>query len=742
LNGIFSSLEPLEDPKDDMFFFGGKDLLQKARDKNPANNTLTIHKPNKPAPPLSVYNNTLNGANVSHTMVPTAKCDPQPSINIPHPNKPLTTNEAKNMSPAAIASASASAMYLDNFLAASNNNPTYKPPSTLTAVPPPLPTHVHDRPTKSILKRSTQKAHRGTLSKSQPVFSYSSLAQNQGAQTKIADSAPLQSIINNLSLSTSIIGPPTTQTLTPTSLTPTVAAQNSNPTNFTNLSNSTYTPAQGVPTKRSRSGYTKSTNELKQSRIIYNPNIINNNTKINSSNINNVNNNDNNINNNINNNVNNNMSSINNANSNINNNNVLHNSSEISSSGGISTISMAPHNNNVLATSGHITRPPTAEAPENVPDRNNYQSNSTSNYNNNFDNIKPENNSHRMSAGEYMTYGAINPYFAYPVGLVHPFYASTAQMAGDNSMVYPEPGYNPRGSEQQYSTEAQPTNVNPSNDLYSNLYLYSFNNSIYNSNNNTTTYSRTTPNPDISAAYDLYSYNNLYLNNMYSGYPSRQYTTASTYHSHKSASSYDSQAYRNGNDSFDENDDDEDYRAERSHSKSFSKRSKRRSGDDDEYRKPSRKSKSRRSKRSKQLSPLYTEPMRGSAELHATSSEIPKGEGASPAAFTPPLSPALGTKRAKASANLFENTPKIKIGEAQGGNAKISKLGKKMLEAVNLDWHTPYESQSAPAEKLAEEKLAENLPTENLPMEKLPAENSTTRANQDQSSDLRARHQG
>lgn len=28
LNGIFSSLEPLEDPKDDMFFFGGKDLLQ------------------------------------------------------------------------------------------------------------------------------------------------------------------------------------------------------------------------------------------------------------------------------------------------------------------------------------------------------------------------------------------------------------------------------------------------------------------------------------------------------------------------------------------------------------------------------------------------------------------------------------------------------------------------------------------------------------------------------------------
>jgi hypothetical protein len=28
LNGIFNSLEPLEDPKDDMFFFGGKDLLQ------------------------------------------------------------------------------------------------------------------------------------------------------------------------------------------------------------------------------------------------------------------------------------------------------------------------------------------------------------------------------------------------------------------------------------------------------------------------------------------------------------------------------------------------------------------------------------------------------------------------------------------------------------------------------------------------------------------------------------------
>jgi hypothetical protein len=28
LNIIFSSLEPLEDPKDDMYFFGGKDLLQ------------------------------------------------------------------------------------------------------------------------------------------------------------------------------------------------------------------------------------------------------------------------------------------------------------------------------------------------------------------------------------------------------------------------------------------------------------------------------------------------------------------------------------------------------------------------------------------------------------------------------------------------------------------------------------------------------------------------------------------
>lgn len=28
LNGVFNSLEPLEDPKDDMYFFGGKDELQ------------------------------------------------------------------------------------------------------------------------------------------------------------------------------------------------------------------------------------------------------------------------------------------------------------------------------------------------------------------------------------------------------------------------------------------------------------------------------------------------------------------------------------------------------------------------------------------------------------------------------------------------------------------------------------------------------------------------------------------
>jgi hypothetical protein len=28
LNGIFNSLEPLEDPKDDMFFFNNRDLLQ------------------------------------------------------------------------------------------------------------------------------------------------------------------------------------------------------------------------------------------------------------------------------------------------------------------------------------------------------------------------------------------------------------------------------------------------------------------------------------------------------------------------------------------------------------------------------------------------------------------------------------------------------------------------------------------------------------------------------------------
>lgn len=28
LNGVFNSLEPLEDPKDDMYFFGGKDESQ------------------------------------------------------------------------------------------------------------------------------------------------------------------------------------------------------------------------------------------------------------------------------------------------------------------------------------------------------------------------------------------------------------------------------------------------------------------------------------------------------------------------------------------------------------------------------------------------------------------------------------------------------------------------------------------------------------------------------------------
>jgi hypothetical protein len=158
--------------------------------------------------------------------------------------------------------------------------------------------------------------------------------------------------------------------------------------------------------------------------------------------------------------------------------------------------------------------------------------------------------------------------------------------------------------------------------------------------------------------------------------------------------------YRNNSESFDENyDDDEDIRGDLPYAKSYSKRSKRRS-DDDEYRKPSRKSKNRsRSKRNK-LPPTYEESLHDSTELNTTrSTEIPKGEGPLFSALTPPISPAPSTKRTKASTNLFENTPKIKIGEVRSGNTKISKLGRKILEVVHLDWRTPYTHEDAPVIK-------------------------------------------
>lgn len=702
--------------------------LAGAREKNPANSSA-----NKPSNfPASSNNSTL-----ANTLVPTATCDPQPSLApLAHPDKPHTLGiDPKNMTPAAIASATASVMYFDNYLAASNNS-TPKYTATLTPAPPPLAT-VHDKPPPvlkarppakthhhpSILRKPSHKSstHRN-LSKTHPTYaSYSALATQpllttSGEQKIATESNPLQHSGNSVA--------PTQNTSTATS-----NLSNLNQTNIPNYAMPNNAP---TPTKRGRASYLKSSNELKQSRIIYNPNIANN---ITSNNINNSTNNNTksnfnhmqnfnnlNFNTNINNNITANLSSslcttLNNNINNINN-NTLHHSTEISANTVLQATDVSQNQNMVLdnaslAASGAIARTTTPTAVETTENYHLQNNNHTQNHNNNNlhdnftntmnnnvnNNIKVENytNGHRANANvEYLAYGAYNPYYPFPAGIpVHTFYSANPQIPTDTSVTGPEPVYTPRSEPQvSFDPAEPPPMVNPSNDLYSNLYLYSLGNNIYNNNNNNAAnYARTQPMADINPAYNnLYSYNNLYLNNMYGGYPTypiRQYSTP-TYHSHKITNNYETQAYRTSSESLDENYDDEDY-GDRPFSKSFAKRSKRRTTENDDLRKPLRKSKSRnRSKRHKQPQTYEEAPLHDSVELNTTittSSDLPKVEGTSPAALTPPLSPA---RRAKASANLFENTPKIKIGDVPGGNAKISKLGKKLLEAVRLDWRTPF----------------------------------------------------
>ena len=625
---------------------------------------------NKPQPPpsnLTSTNNTSTGrANIPHPLISTTPCSndsQQPSTPSAHSTKSHTSigNDSKSLPSAAISSTSPSAIYLDTYLA---NNISNKQRTTLTPAPPLLPT-VHDRPTAkthvSTSRRPSHKTPHRNLSKSLPAsLPYPPRAAHSPTPTTSMDKKfsefnhqQLSTIGSNLNL--------TTQNNTAVPILPILTP--SSTSNFTDLTGSNYatTSNSTTTTKRSRASNLKSSNELKHSKSTYVPNNGNNILT-----------------------------------------NTLHQSSEITSA-------------NVMA---HSLAQPDHNSPVGIP-RNNTTAESApalnssfhNNNNSNNNSVKPDNNinGHRMTSNvDYLPYGNFNPYFAYATGIpVHGYYTTNPQIPNDASMTAPESIYHQRAEAHvnfDPTTEITPGHptINPSSDhLYSNLYLYSFNNNIYssnnnnNNNNNSTTYARSTPPaPDnTNSTYNsLYSYNNLYLNNMYGypTYPTRQYPTPS-YHTHKSASVYDHQTYRNSSDEV--YDDDEDYRVERSHTRSHSKRSKRRSADDDDYRKPSRKSKSRRSKRNKPLPTNEEVSVHESTELnttHFTSLDLPKGEGPSPAAFTPPLSPAHNTKRTRASANLFENTPKIKIGEPQGGNTRISKLGRKLLDVVHLDWHTPY----------------------------------------------------
>eukprot|EP00026_Physarum_polycephalum_P002257 Phypoly_transcript_02262.p1 GENE.Phypoly_transcript_02262~~Phypoly_transcript_02262.p1 ORF type:complete len:880 (+),score=183.72 Phypoly_transcript_02262:244-2883(+) len=693
LNGIFNSLEPLEDPKDDMFFFNNRDLLQKIRERNPANTTVTVHKPNstnKPSPPsVSNNNGTDHSGELSHTLVPTATCDPQPPLApLAHHAKPLTSsnngNHTKHFSAAAIASATASAMYLGNYLAATNDSTanTKNPPLTITPAPPPL----FDKPTSKpsdksstkphhqpgILRRSSHKTSRRSLSKSHPAYtSYASLTApivvpGSGPSDKFSGH-PIQLSSSNPNLLASQ-NSSTQQSVpiqTPSTNFPDLSGANFAPTLKTSspLKTSTGIPIPKTNTPTKKSPHLKSSNELKRSGVIYNPN---------------------------------------------NGTNPLHQSAE-PVPGNVVAPTVTQASNNPLAASGNIPRniAPTVETPTNLPNQATSQqllSNITTT-NNNGNNSKQDNNNNlntqrQITNLEYMAYAAYNPYLSYPPGFpVNAFYAN--QIPSDVYVAGHEAAYTTRPESQAIftpSVEPTPVHSTPntsSNDLYSNLYFYSFNNNVYNTNanNNPNAYARATPPiPDPNSTYNnLYSYNNLYLNGMYGypTYPTRDYPVAN-YFSHKNTSTYDNQPHRSSEAFEEDYDDEDDYRADR---KKHSKRSKHRSTDDDEYHKPPRKSKHRhRNKHSKPPLPQGEVHLRDSVEFSATntSTEVPKTDGPALPAPTTPVTPARIAQRSKSSANLFENTPKIKIGETQGGNAKISKLGRKLLEVVRLDWRTPY----------------------------------------------------
>lgn len=249
-----------------------------------------------------------------------------------------------------------------------------------------------------------------------------------------------------------------------------------------------------------------------------------------------------------------------------------------------------------------------------------------------------------------------------------------------------------QGATNEVPTSYQQPNLTNPNDIYSYLYFNNnnnnnnaigYNNTAYGNNNNPHPYARTTPPPDASP-YNIYNYSNLY-NNMYE-YPN--------YTSNNARNFSQGQAYMNTFGGFAEQSNPEqhpsyategtyreDYTEKRTERSHRSKRSKRSTRDSDDESRKSRKSKSR--SRSKHKS--------STRHSHPSDDELPDYElleFSTPnkgTAYNGPPSPYLVATKPK-KANLFENTPKIKLGEPEGAKTKISKLGKKLLEAVGLDW--------------------------------------------------------
>lgn len=246
--------------------------------------------------------------------------------------------------------------------------------------------------------------------------------------------------------------------------------------------------------------------------------------------------------------------------------------------------------------------------------------------------------------------------------------------------------------------------ANPSNDLYSCLYNFNNNNNSNPNNNNNTsaynTYSRSTTPPANNASYNIYNYSNLY-NNMYE-YPNYTSTNARAYNpAYMGAYGY-LEAQPEGA-KYNEK---ADYTS-KGHRSKRSKSSKRNlDSDDEDERRKSRKSKSRshsnlsdhsnHSKHSKHKSNSSHHSSHSSHSRHhhhhpheSEDDELPDYDiqqfsSPSKAGSNPPSPYLVATKQKKA--NLFENTPKIKIGESSGAKTKISKLGKKLLQVVGLDW--------------------------------------------------------